>query len=209
MEPLQVLLKLSAQRHAHLCPRQVLGVRMGMLAGMILDIDLPQKDKRLFTFAEADGCGTGGISVATGCWLERRTLRVMDFGKLAATFVDTQTDRAIRIHPHPENRTLAVRYAPDAPDLWNCMLTAYQIMPFEELFVVRAVQLTVSMEKIISQPGLRVLCDCCGEEITNEREVIHGNLTLCGYCAGQRYYTPLSADEWLDIKNRVMAQSGK
>jgi formylmethanofuran dehydrogenase subunit E len=54
-----------------------------MLAGELLDLDLPQTDKRLFAFAESDGCGTGGVSVATGCWDDRRTLRVMDFGKLA------------------------------------------------------------------------------------------------------------------------------
>ena len=60
-----------------------MGVRLGMLAGEFLDLDLPQTDKRLFAFAESDGCGTGGVSVATGCWDDRRTLRVMDFGKLA------------------------------------------------------------------------------------------------------------------------------
>jgi formylmethanofuran dehydrogenase subunit E len=88
-DDLQILLGLSAENHDRLCPRQVLGVRMGLLAGKILGIEVPQKDKRLFTLSEIDGCGAGGISVATGCSISHRTMRIMDYGKMAATFVDT------------------------------------------------------------------------------------------------------------------------
>jgi formylmethanofuran dehydrogenase subunit E len=45
----------------------------------------------LLTILETDGCAADGVSAATGCWVGRRTLRVEDFGKVAATFVDTQT----------------------------------------------------------------------------------------------------------------------
>jgi len=189
MDKLERLLTNSTQRHARLCPRQVLGVRMGMLAGKILGLDLPQKDKRLFTFAESDGCGTGGISLATGCWVDRRTLKVMDFGKLAGTFVDTHTGRAIRIIPSPGCRTQSNKFAPDAPDLWHAYLESYQLMPDEELFIVQQVSLTLDIQKIISTPGLRVACDRCGEEILNQREVLRDRLTLCRYCAGDIYYT--------------------
>lgn len=188
MANLQQLLDRSATRHHHLCPRQVLGVRMGMRAGVELDLDLPQRDKRLFAFVECDGCGMGGIAVASGCWVDRRTLRVLDYGKLAATFVDTCTGQAVRIHPHPESRLRAAQYAPEAPDRWHCQRRAYQIMPDAELLVVQAVQLMISLDKIISKPGLRVLCDHCGEEISNEREVLRNGLTLCRACAGDGYY---------------------
>src|SRR5512139_787353 len=113
MTLLQDLLSQAAARHHNLCPRQVLGVRMGMLAGKVLSLDLPQTEKRLFAFVECDGCGNGGISVATGCWVDRRTLRVMDYGKLAATFVDTQSGRAIRICPRQESRLHAAHYGAD------------------------------------------------------------------------------------------------
>ena len=190
MEKLKTLLDLSAQRHDHLCPRQVLGVRLGMYAGCVLGLELPQIDKRLFTFAESDGCGTGGISVATGCWVDRRTLRIMDFGKMAATFVDIKTNQAIRIAPHPHCRKTAERYAPNAIDHWHCQLDAYQVMPDDELFVYQYVFLNVDLKKIISKPGLRVMCECCGEEISNEREVHRNGKVLCRYCAGERYFSP-------------------
>ena len=181
--------------HKHLCPRQVLGVRMGLCAARLLDLPLPQEDKRLYVFVETDGCFADGVSVATGCWLGRRTMRLADYGKVAATFVDTHTGRAIRISPHPLARTYAVRYAPDAPDAWHAQLAAYQAMPDDELLQVREVRLTVDMAAIVSSPGLRVTCACCGEEIMNGREVLQGEgVILCRVCAGRESYYSISRD---------------
>jgi formylmethanofuran dehydrogenase subunit E len=161
---------------------------MGMLAGRVLGLDLPQSGKRLVTFVETDGCAADGISVATGCWLGRRTMRLMDFGKVAATFVDTKTDRAIRIHPHPETRERASTYAPNARSRWHAQLEAYQAMPDHELLVAQTVALSVSLEELLGRPGHRVNCEACGEEIINEREIVHEGMMLCQACAGQGYY---------------------
>jgi len=188
MPDLEKLLSLSAQRHNHLCPRQVLGVRMGRIAGRLLSIELPQTNKRLFTFIETDGCTLDGVGVATGCWPGRRTMHIMDFGKIAATFVDTLTDRAFRIYPHPEARLLWRTYAPEQPDRWHGYLEAYKIMPEEKLFIVQEVVLSVSLEEIISRPRANALCARCGEEINNDREVFVGGETLCRACAGEAYY---------------------
>lgn len=114
-----------AKLHSRLCPRQVLGVRMGLHAAELLDVDVPQTDKRLFTLIEMDGCLADGISVATGCWFGRRTLRLIDYGKVAATVVDTYTERAIRVWPHPLARTRAAAYAPGAPTRWHAQLAGY------------------------------------------------------------------------------------
>lgn len=189
MDSFQDLLERTAEVHRHLCPRQVLGVRMGLLAGKVLGIAVPQADKRMFAFVESDGCGLGGIATASGCFVERRTMRVLDYGKLAATFVDTETDRSIRIHPSPDSRTLAANVYPEATSRWKRQLEAYQMLPDDALFCVQSVELTVSLEKIISRPNRRVCCAACGEEITNEREVLHGGRTLCVACAGDGYYS--------------------
>jgi len=188
MTALEALLEQSARMHKHLCPRQVLGVRMGMLAGTVLGLELPQEDKRLFTFMETDGCGADGVSVATGCWVGRRTMRMVDYGKMAATFVDTKTGRAVRIWPHPASRERAARYAPEIQGRWRAQLIGYQVMPDDELLVVQPVTLTVSLEAIISRHGVRVTCEHCGEEIINEREVLVDGQVLCRACAGDGYY---------------------
>ena len=185
MPTLKELLAISSARHQHLCPRQVLGVRMGMYAAEYLGLDLPRRDKRLYTFIETDGCALDGVSVATGCWVGRRTMQVLGFGKMAVTFVDTHTDRAVRIIPRPEVRQAVSRYAPGVKDHWHTYLEAYQVMPLDELLVTQPVQLTVSMQAIISHEGARALCDRCGEEIFNEREVRLEDQVLCRSCAGR------------------------
>lgn len=188
MADLSQLLSQSAAMHSHLCPRQVLGARMGQYAGKILSLELPQTNKRLHTFVETDGCAADGISVATGCWWGRRTLHALDFGKIAATFVDSHTGQAVRIYPHPECRKDALQFAPTARTAYQAQLEAYQVMPDDRLFVVRNVKLSVSLEALISRKGARAFCQRCGEEIMNEREVFQDGEILCRGCAGEAYY---------------------
>jgi formylmethanofuran dehydrogenase subunit E len=188
MPTFEELLYASAILHQHLCPRQVLGVRMGLLGGRWLGLGTPQTDKRLLTIVETDGCASDGIAVATGCWVGKRTMRVLDFGKVAATFVDTETSRAVRVTPSAASRQRAEDYAPEAGSRWEAYLLGYQRMPEAELLVAQEVRLALSVEKLLSRDGHRVNCDRCGEEIINEREVRQAGLTLCRYCAGEHYY---------------------
>ncbi|MBI5713714.1 MAG: TraR/DksA C4-type zinc finger protein [Chloroflexi bacterium] len=186
---LDQLLAQCAALHHHLCPRQVLGVRMGMLAGQVLSLELPQSDKRLLTIMETDGCGADGVAVATNCWVGRRTMRIEDYGKMAATFVDTVSTRAVRITPILEARHLSLNYAPEAKDQWQAQLIGYQRIADEMLLSVQEVTLKIPLEKIISAAGKRVHCELCGEEIMNEREVRSGGKFLCKACVGEAYYT--------------------
>jgi formylmethanofuran dehydrogenase subunit E len=188
MNLLYALLETTAARHAHLCPKQVLGVRMGLLAGELVEIDVPQRDKRLMVILETDGCFADGVSVATGCSVGHRTLRVEDFGKVAATFVDTQSERAVRIVPHPEARSRAADYAENGLGRWKSQLLGYQQMPDALLFRVQEVRLITPVAAYISRPHVRSLYQDCGEEIINEREVLRGGVVLCRACAGNAYY---------------------
>lgn len=202
MPTLEELVNHAATLHQHLCPRQVLGIRMGLLGGALLGLDVPQTDKRLVTFVELDGCGADGIAVATGCWVGKRTLRVLDYGKMAATFVDTETGRAFRVIPHPTARDRAQAYAPDATSRWEGYLLGYQRMPEEELLLAQPVELTWSLEKLMSKHGYRVVCEVCGEDIINEREVVRDGHILCQTCALGSYYQPLSHEAALALWER-------
>lgn len=183
------LLSDSASWHLRVCPRQVLGVRMGMYAGLLLDLNLPQTDKRLLTIVETDGCFVSGISASTGCWVSRRTLRVHDYGKVAATFVDTLTGQSIRLAPQPDIRSLASVYAPNEENRWQTQLIGYQNMPDKSLFSFQRVELNKSISEIVSKPGMREICQMCGEEIMNQREVHHNGTVLCQPCSGISYYS--------------------
>jgi formylmethanofuran dehydrogenase subunit E len=191
MLTLDVLLEQSATLHRHLCPRQVLGIRMGLWAGELLALEVPQQKKRLLAIVETDGCFCDGVAVATNCWVGRRTMRVEDYGKVAATFVDTVTGEARRISPHAEARTKAATYAPEAKNRWQAMLLGYQRMPTAELLVAQRVELATPVGEIISRAGERTLCARCGEEIINRREVVVDGEPLCRACAHGGYYAKI------------------
>jgi formylmethanofuran dehydrogenase subunit E len=184
---LSQILEKSAEDHKHLCPRQILGVRMGMLAGELLSLDLPQKNKRLLCFVETDGCFVDGITAATGCSMGHRTMRLMDYGKVAACFIDSQTQKAFRISPRTDSRQIAQNYEASSP--WLRYLEAYQTLPAASLFCVTQVQLNISLEKLISHPRHRMICANCYEEIINERERLQEGRILCQACANGAYYT--------------------
>ena len=201
MPNFEELLQKSASFHNHLCPRQVLGVRAGLTAGRYLGLDVPQTDKRMLTLVETDGCFIDGLAVATGCNIGRRSMVVYDFGKVAATFVDTQTGRAVRIVPSAQSRQLAKSYASEAESRWHAYLYGYQRIPTDELFNIQDAVLDVSLAEILSKDGYRVNCDICGEEIINEREVCREGLTLCRPCAGERYYHLVDEPQSFPVSN--------
>ena len=186
--PLEVLLAQSSALHDHLSPRQILGVRSALAAAGALELEFPRTDKRVLVFVETDGCYADGVSVASGCWLGRRTMRLMDFGKIAATFVDTKTGQAVRVFPQTDLRQRVRDSRPEGQKRYQAYLEAYQTLPDEQLLTVQDVQLTPDLNAIISVHGKRAVCDKCGEEIINEREVVQGGQVLCLSCAGQGYY---------------------
>ena len=193
MDEIQEYLAQSATAHKNLCPRQVLGVRMGRYASRLLGFDPMQVEKRLLVTVETDGCFATGVSTATRCTIGSRNLRIEDLGKAAATFTDTKLRQSVRIAPSADSRALAEQYAPEVPDRWEAMLEGYQRIPDELLFSWQPVELLTSIEAIFSKPGVRTACQVCGEEIINEREVVRGGQVLCRSCAGFSYYTPATA----------------
>ncbi len=56
MQDIQALLELSSSRHSHLCPQQVLGVRMALAGAALHGVRLPSLDKNLIIISETDGC---------------------------------------------------------------------------------------------------------------------------------------------------------
>ena len=185
---LEEILRESASRHKHLCPRQVLGARMALHGAELLGLDLPREDKRLLVIAETDGCAVDGLIAATHCRVGGRTLRILDLGKVAATFTDTTRGHSIRVAPSPMARGLARTYAPQARNPWDAMLHAYQIMPTAELLIAQDVQLDAPLEELLSHAGRKAICGVCGEEIINGREVLKDGRVLCRSCAGEGYY---------------------
>lgn len=188
---IEPLLEKSMQGHDHLCPRQILGVRIGLAGMKTLGFVEPPKKKQLLVISETDGCFVDGVIAATGCTVGHRTLRVEDYGKVAVTFVNTQTGQAVRVAPALDVRERAYAYAPDEPRHYFAQMKAYRIMPDDEMLTVQEVVLNTSVAEIISRAGVRVNCDVCGEEIMNGREIYQHGLVLCWPCGHKGYYWPV------------------
>jgi formylmethanofuran dehydrogenase subunit E len=195
MEALDDLLKLAEETHGHLCAGQVLGVRMAMLGCSRLAIDDPRgKDrKRLVTFIEIDRCATDAIGVVTGCRLGKRALKFRDWGKMAATFIDIPSGRAIRIAARESSKARARELYPEIENKNQQQMRAYREMTDEELFAEEWVEVALDAKEFPGYKGERVTCDECGEGINYDRFIRRDGKTLCVACAEpeQRYYRSL------------------
>jgi formylmethanofuran dehydrogenase subunit E len=194
MQSLDTLLREAEQAHGHLCAGQVLGVRMAMLGLEKLGIDPRGKKedrKRLVTFVEIDRCATDAIGVVTGCRLGKRALKFRDWGKMAATFVDLQSGRAIRIAAKESSKELACSMHPEIEGKNQQQMLAYREMKDDDLFSTQWVKVELPPEEFPGYKGERIVCAQCGEGINFRREVVHDGRTLCQSCAGQSYYEPV------------------
>jgi formylmethanofuran dehydrogenase subunit E len=188
VSPVEAALARLVPLHDHLCPRQVLGVRIGLHAAALLGVAVPQAGKRLVAFVETDGCFADGVTAATGCSLGHRTMRLVDHGKAAAVLLDTETGRAVRVWPHEQARVWAAAFVPNAPDRWHAQLAGYRVMPVETLLRSARVRVAAPPGRGPVHPPPRVACRLCGEEVMDGLELTIGGRVLCRACAGERYW---------------------
>jgi formylmethanofuran dehydrogenase subunit E len=179
--------------HGHLCAGQILGVRLAMLGLQKLGIDDPHgKDrKRIVTFVEIDRCATDAVGVVTGCRLGKRALKFRDWGKMAVTFVDVSTGKAIRIAAKESSKSLARQMHPEIENKNRQQMLAYREMSDDDLFAMQWVKVDLPPEEFPGYKGERITCDVCGEGINFHREVRREGKVLCRSCAGESYYEPL------------------
>jgi formylmethanofuran dehydrogenase subunit E len=192
MRDLSVLLEEAAVVHGHICPGQVLGVRMAAAGCQALGIDEPKGSKRLIVYVEIDRCAADAIGAVTGCRLGKRTMKYVDYGKQAATFVDLKTGSAVRVSALETARERVGSYARQATgDRYAAQIEAYRVMPDEELLSVQPVRLQVLEEDLPGRPVSRVICAVCGEGINDRREVWRNGQPVCRACAEKPYYERL------------------
>ncbi len=185
------LLKESTAAHGHCCPGQVLGVRMSMLGLREAGIEDPKgrQSKDIIVYVETDRCASDAVQSVTGCSLGRRTLKFMDYGKMAATFVNLKTGVAVRVVAREEAREKARELFPGTGDRTGEQLEAYKIMADEDLFaVMRNVKILFRPEDLPGKPLKRIRCSRCGEHVYDMREVYRHGEALCRPCAGGGYF---------------------
>lgn len=195
MENFETLLKGSASAHGHLCPGQVVGVRMAQEGCRLIGLDNPRElpqIKKLIVYVEMDRCATDAISFITGAKLGRRSLKFVDNGIMAATFVNLETGKAFRIVSTEEARHLVEKYAPEIADKREQQLAAYKRMDLETLFTIEEVKVDVNAADMPGPTRFKAVCEKCGQVVRDKREVMKNNQILCRPCALGAYYQPVT-----------------
>jgi formylmethanofuran dehydrogenase subunit E len=199
MESFEELLRQAEVAHGHMCAGQILGVRMSLLACRLLGIDDPRgaDRKKLVCFVEIDRCATDAIGMVTGCRLGKRALKFRDWGKMAATFVNLATERAVRIVALENSRELAKERFPEIENKGQQQRMAYRELTDEELFREQWVAVELPPREMPGYKGERVTCAECGEGVNFDR-FVEGEregkpVRLCLSCADPklRYWTPV------------------
>jgi formylmethanofuran dehydrogenase subunit E len=202
MQDFETLLKSSAAAHGHLCPGQVVGVRMAMLGCGLIGLNDPSSHdqiKKLIVYVEMDRCTADAVAHVTGVKLGRRSLKFMDYGIMAATFVNLDTGRAFRVLSTEEARDLACVYAPEVAEKYPRQLEAYKRMPNSVLFRVQQVEVDISEFDLPGPTRCKVTCTRCGQVVRDRREMIENGRTLCKPCAQGVYFSNAREITWPDM----------
>jgi formylmethanofuran dehydrogenase subunit E len=190
MEDFDTILEKSTAIHGHICAGQVIGVRMAMLGLKRIGISEPRglDRKKFYVLVEIDRCATDAIQTVTGCSLGKRSLKWIDHGVMAATFVNLETGQALRITAREESRELSKKYCPEIEDKYQQQLAAYRIMTDEELFTFQKVKVNIPPEDMPGRPMKRIQCQSCGDWVQDCREVEMDGQLLCRSCAHGAYF---------------------
>lgn len=195
MEDFESLLKGSAHAHGHLCPGQVVGVRMAMEGCRLIGLDNPgvlPQIKKLIVYIEMDRCATDAIGFVTGVRLGRRSLKFVDNGIMAATFVNLETGKAYRVLSKESARDLAETLAPDISDKRQQQLEAYKRMEIEDLFDIQEVRVDVPACDMPGPTRFKQTCQTCGQVVRDKKEVMKNDKIQCRPCALGTYFQPVT-----------------
>lgn len=194
MESIDNLLKECERLHGHMCAGQLLGTRMALLGCKSIGIDDPRgvDRRKLIVWVEIDRCMADAISAVTGVRLGKRSLKYVDYGKVAATFLNTEEKRAVRIVALESARTLADERHPEIENKRERQFRAYREATDDELFKTELVSLELRDIDAPGSPRSRVNCVVCGEGVNDGREVVDENGdALCRGCYSGAYYSKL------------------
>ncbi len=195
MDNFEDLLSASVENHGHLCPGQVVGVRMAMLGCRLIGLDNPRQDdqiKKLIVYVEMDRCTGDAVAFVTGAKLGRRSLKYVDYGIMAATFLNLETNQAYRIISTEESRDLANKYAPEFNDKTTQQIEAYKQMPESVLFRIQKVHVPLSEFDLPGPTRKKVTCAGCGQVVRDNKEVQINGKPYCRPCANGAYFKVIS-----------------
>ena len=191
MQSLDEILIECEQLHGHMCAGQLLGARMALLGCRLAGLDDPRgiDRRKTIVWVEIDRCMADAVSAATGVRLGKRSLKYADYGKVAATFLNTETSKAVRVVARESSRALADERFSSIASKRERQFRAYSEASDEELFKIEYVDVQLSEMDLPGSPRSRVICEICGEGVNDGREVTRSDgSVVCRGCDSGTYY---------------------
>jgi len=180
MKDFEYYLQKAGDYHGHICTGIVFGTRISLSAMKSLGLDPDVKNKNLIVYAEIDRCMTDAVQVISGCHLGHRSMKYVDYGKFAATFINTDTEKAVR-------GTIKESFK-SSDDIDELIKTVAQL-PEDTVVTLQEVKVAISETDLPGLPQRKAKCSICGERIMDGREVNKNGTVLCRACANGKYYT--------------------
>ena len=197
------LLRKAAELRGHLCAGLSLGLKMAQLGLKLLNMTDAEK-RNLVVFMENDKCPADAIQIATGCSAGSRRLKMMYYGKSAATFINGTTGKGYRVVEKKDIRARALDLAVKGNIMKagekveensklerKILMNAFMKLAPEELFDFYAVKVNWETPLLPSRLEPHRCCSKCGEEIMGGLGVMQNNKILCRSCFTGPYYQRL------------------
>jgi len=190
---LEKRLEEASKFHGDLCAGITIGTRMTLLGLKAIGIEDPKgKDRKDFmAFVETYRCPADALLAVAGCQPGKRTLRILDYGKTAATFVNLRTGKAVRVSMNDKEEDKTQEKTREMIEA-DPHTKEWAMRPAEDLFDIREVKVEIKPEHLPGKPLSIVTCSVCGERVMDLREIRKNGKIYCRSCVdGERYYSPL------------------
>ncbi|MDD4874414.1 MAG: FmdE family protein [Dehalococcoidales bacterium] len=181
IEEFYYFIKKVEEFHGHVCAGIAMGTKSALAAMRTLGFDPHEKKhKDLIVYVETDRCMTDAVQIVSGCTPGKRSLKYVDYGKFAATFVRLSTGEAYRVTTIKDfDKNLSV----------EDLLKAVAETPDEEMLLLQKVEVNIPETDLPGAPMERAICVACGERVMDGRTIFKDCKAYCITCLKGAYYS--------------------
>jgi formylmethanofuran dehydrogenase subunit E len=163
----------------------VLGVHLAERGMEVIGTNDP---KKMIVYVENDRCIADAIQILTGTRLGRRSMKLMNYGKMAATFINTQTGASYRVWVSGKINEMIGKVDLPKEDKKKQYELVLQL-PSDDVVSVQKVVVNIPPEEMPGKPKRTVICVQCGEKVMDGKDITTPEGSKCLACSQGSYYS--------------------
>ena len=141
----------------------------------------------MIVYVENDRCIADAIQILTGTRLGRRSMKLVNYGKMAATFINTETGNAYRIWVSGKINEMIGKMNLDPKEKerqFEIVLRSHS----EDVVSAQRVTIHIPPEELPGKPKRTVMCVKCREKVMDNKDIMAKGGPICLACAKGPYY---------------------